>query len=81
MLANIDASYQQSQKAHDRINDSFSNYIRGVDRYSDGETPVRLPSGHSNAWVNNKGEYILTNTTGYDPFVNYGGNWKQLQKN
>lgn len=81
MLASIDASYQQSQKAYDRINKNFSDYIRGVDRYSDGETQVQLPSGYDNAWVNEKGEYILTNTAGYDPSTDYNGNWRQLQKN
>lgn len=81
LIAIINASYQQSQKAYDRINNIFSNYIRGVDRYGDGETQIQLPPGYTNAWVNNKGEYILTNTTGYDPSTAYGGHWKPLQKN
>lgn len=81
MIANIDASYQQSQKAYDRVNNNFSDYIRGVDRYGDGETQIQLPSDYNSAWVNGKGEYILTNTTGYDPSADYGGNWKPLQKN
>lgn len=81
MIANIDASYQQSQKANDRINNNFSDYIRGVDRYGDGDSQVQLPSGYSNAWVNDKGEYILTNTQGWDPGSQFNGNWKQLSKN
>lgn len=81
MLANIDASYQQAQQSSDRINNQFSDYMRGVDRYSDGGTQIQLPSGYSNAWVNEQGEYILTNTTGYNPGTDFNGNWKPLQRN
>ncbi len=81
MIANIDASYNQTQKAYDKINNNFSDYMRGVDRYSDGGTQVQLPSGYSNAWENDRGEYILTNTQGYNPGTEFNGNWKPLQKN
>lgn len=81
MLANIDASYQQTQQAYDRINDQFSDYMRGVDRYSDGSTQIQLPSGYQNAWVNDRGEYLLSNTQGYNPNTELNGTWKQLQKN
>lgn len=81
MLSNIRSSYQQSQKANDRIYGQFSDYIRGVDRYSDGQSQVQLPSGYTNAWVNDKGEYLLSNTQGYDPNTQLNGNWKALQKN
>ena len=80
MIANIDASYRQSQQASDRINNQFSDYIRGVDRYTDSGNEIQLPSGYDNAWVNDRGEYLLTNTPGYQP-GNDDGNWKPLQKN
>lgn len=80
MIANIDASYRQSQQATDRINNQFSDYIRGVDRYTDGGNEIQLPSGYDNAWVNDRGEYLLTNTPGFQP-TNDDGNWKPLQKN
>ncbi len=80
MIANIDASYRQSQQSADRTNAQFSDYIRGVDHYTDAGSDVQLPSGYDNAWVNDRGEYILTNSTGYDPGQNYDGNWKQLQR-
>ncbi|MEO7291476.1 MAG: hypothetical protein ABIW34_00125, partial [Ginsengibacter sp.] len=80
MIANIDASYRQSQQTSDRINNQFSDYIRGVDRYTDGGNEIKLPSGYDNAWVNDRGEYLLTNTPGYQP-GNDDGNWKPLQKN
>jgi hypothetical protein len=81
MIANIDASYQQAQQISEKANDNFSNYMRGVDRYSDGDSQIQLPSGYNNAWVNDKGEYILSNTQGWDPNTELNGNWKLLQKN
>lgn len=81
MIANIDASYRQSQAAADHSNDQFSDYIRGVDRYNDGGSEIQLPSGYTNAWINDRGEYILTNTTGWNPGTDFNGNWKQLERN
>lgn len=81
MIANIDASYQQAQQIYDKTNNDFSDYMRGVDKYSDGNSHIQLPSGYSNAWVNDKGEYILSNTQGWDPNSELDGNWKPLQKN
>lgn len=81
MIANIDASYQQAQQITEKANDSFSDYMRGVDRYNDGDSQIQLPSGYSSAWVNDKGEYILSNTQGWDPNAELNGNWRSLQKN
>ena len=81
MIANIDHQYQQIRQASNRTNDAFSDYMRGVDRYSDGSTEIQLPSGYSNAWINDRGEYLLTNTTGYDPSRDFNGTWKPLERN
>lgn len=80
MIANIDASYRSSQKSADRTNNQFSDYMRGVDRWTDGGSEVQLPSGYSDAWVNDRGEYLLSNTHGYNPGTDYGGSWKELGK-
>ncbi len=81
MIANIDASYKQTQAAADQSNNQFSDYMRGVDRYTDGGSEVQLPSGYDHAWINDRGEYILTNTAGWNPGTDFNGNWKQLEKN
>jgi hypothetical protein len=81
MIANIDATYQQVQTAADKNNNQFSDYMRGVDRYDEGGTEVQLPSGYSNAWVNDKGEYLLSSSPGYNPSDDFHGNWKALKKN
>lgn len=80
MIANIDATYRESQAASDRTNQNFSDYIRGVDRYEEGGTEVQLPSGYSSAWVNDKGEYLLSSSPGYNPADDFYGNWKALRK-
>ncbi len=80
MIANIDASYRQSQQASEHTNNQFSDYMRGVDRYGDGDAQIQLPSGYQNAWVNDRGEYLLSNTQGYDPNTELNGNWKTLEK-
>ena len=77
----ISDSYWQTQKSNEHINNQFSDYIRGVDRYSDGsQTQIQLPSGYSNAWVNDRGEYIMAESNGFDPNTSLNGNWKQLEK-
>jgi len=81
MIANIDASYKQTQAAADQSSNQFSDYMRGVDRYSDGGSEIQLPSGYDHAWINDRGEYILTNTAGWDPGTDFSGNWKQLERN
>jgi hypothetical protein len=77
----ISDSYWQTQKTYDRTNEQFSDYMRGVDRYNDGsETQIQLPSGYNNAWVNDRGEYLLSESNGFDPNTTLTGNWKQLEK-
>jgi hypothetical protein len=73
-------SYEQRQASQDRINDRWSQYMRGVDKYYDpiAQRPVELPSGYTNAWVNGQGEYIVTESVNFNPNVEVGGNWQKL---
>jgi hypothetical protein len=77
----ITDSYWDAQKTYERTNTQFSDVVRGVDRYNDGNgSQLQLPSGYSQAWMNDRGEYILSNTQGYDPNTNMDGSWKELQR-
>ncbi|MEI2694862.1 MAG: hypothetical protein V9E90_07325 [Saprospiraceae bacterium] len=76
----ISDSYWNTQKSNERSNQQFSDYLRGVDRYSDGQNNIQLPSGYTNAWVNDKGEYLMSETQGFNPNQELQGNWKQLDK-
>jgi hypothetical protein len=73
-------AWERRQQAQDRIAQNFSDYIRGVDRYFDPHSgrEVELPSGYGNAWSNNLGEYIVTESPGYNPNVGSNLHWKQL---
>ncbi len=76
----IRSSYERRQATMDRVHARFSEYIRGVQSYRapDGH-PIELPSGYSNAWVNNRGEYVLSNNANFNPNVQLQGNWQLLQ--
>ena len=67
----IISGYKDRQASEDRVFDSFSESIRGVETYADPVSGgnVQLPSGFSNVWVNTSGEYFLTNDAGVDPNV------------
>jgi hypothetical protein len=74
-------SYKQRQESQDRIAQSYSETIRGVDTYKTPDaTSVQLPSGYRDAWVNNRGEYILSNEAGFDPNVGDTSSWQRLQR-
>jgi hypothetical protein len=77
----IVAQYAETQRRHDRAADQFSDLMRGLDTYQISEREaVKLPSGYSSAWVNDRGEYLLVERDAYDPNRDFRGNWKQLSK-
>lgn len=82
MIASIDKSYTQANTSYKTSsNDGFSQYIRGVENYSDGSGGTyELPSTYSNAWKNGNGEIILTNEAGYNPNIGSVQGWEELKK-
>jgi hypothetical protein len=75
-------SYNQREAVDDKIAESFSQYMRGVDEYSNpvNNSSVELPSGYQNAWTNELGEYILADSANYDPNIGSNLNWQLLEK-
>ena len=75
-------SYKQQQESQDRISQSWSETIRGVNTYKNPyeDRPVELPSGYDHAWVNAKGEYLLTNEMGLDPNVGDTTEWRKMEQ-
>ncbi len=76
-------TYENRQRSQDTINSDFSQVIRGVESYrnpSTGET-LELDANYGHAWVNNHGEYLLSDQAGFDPNSVRGNtaNWTQLQ--
>jgi hypothetical protein len=42
--------------------------------------PVQLPSGYREAWVNGRGEYILSNDAGFNPNVGDTTEWRHMDR-
>lgn len=79
--ATISQSYQAQQAVQDRVAAQFSQTIRGVETYVDPSGQrIELTGGYDNAWVNNRGEYLLSNAPGFNPAVALRENWTQLKK-
>jgi hypothetical protein len=72
--------WERRQQVQDKIAQNFSDHIRGVERYHDPRAgkEVELPAGYGNAWSNNLGEYIVTESPGYNPNVGSNLHWEQL---
>ena len=80
--ATITQTYQRQQAVQDRAAQQFSQAIRGVETYVNPTTGshVELTSGYDNAWVNARGEYLLSDSPGFNPAVALQENWTQLNK-
>ncbi len=76
-------SYREQQASQDRIAQAQSEQIRGVETYRNPyeDRHVELPAGYDNVWVNRQGEYILSDTAGFDPNVGSTVEWSQLKRN
>ena len=77
----ITQTYQQNQAIQDRAAEQFSQAVRGVETYiqPDGQR-VELTGGYDNAWMNNRGEYLLSDQPGFNPAVQLQENWQPLRK-
>jgi hypothetical protein len=53
-----------------------------VDTYKNPyeDRPVQLPAGYNDAWVNGRGEYILSNEAGYNPNVGDTTEWRRMDR-
>ena len=72
--------WERRQQVYDRIARNASDTIRGVDRFYDSRAgkEVELPSGYGNAWANNLGEYVVTESPSFNPNVGSNLHWEQL---
>jgi len=73
-------AWEQRQQVNDRIVQNFSDHIRGVERYNDPRAgkEVELPAGYGNAWANDLGEYIVSESPSYNPNIESNQHWEQL---
>jgi hypothetical protein len=74
-------AWEARQAVNDRIVQNFSDNIRGVERYNDTRAgrEVELPAGYGNAWANDLGEYIVSDSPSYNPNLDSNQHWEQLE--
>ena len=73
--------FEGRQRTLDQISEQRSQTTRGVETYRNpatGET-VELSNQYGNAWVNNRGEYLLSDQPGFDPAVTLKEDWRPLE--
>ena len=75
-------SWERKQASEDRISKAWSQVNRGVEEYYSPieQRPVELPTGYKDAWVNNAGEYIVSDNVNFNPNVELKGNWQKLER-
>ncbi|MBI5588871.1 MAG: hypothetical protein HY881_00160 [Deltaproteobacteria bacterium] len=73
-------AWEQRQQVNDRIVQNFSDHIRGVERYNDSRAgkEVELPAGYGNAWANDLGEYIVSESPSFNPNIHSNQHWEPL---
>ena len=78
----INETYEHQQAVQDRSAQQFSQAVRGVETYVNPSTGARveLTGGYDNAWINGRGEYLLSDSPGFDAAVTLHENWTQLKK-
>jgi hypothetical protein len=78
--ATINESYRNQQAVQDRAAANFSDAIRGVQAYQNPRTGerVELMGGFDNAWVSPRGEYLLSDTPGFNPGITLREDWTRL---
>jgi hypothetical protein len=69
------------QQTYDRLSTDWSREIRGVEAFFDPhrQEVVELPSGYGQAWANNLGEYILTDSPSFNPNIDSNLHWEPMQ--
>ena len=78
---NLDLYYQR-EAVNDSISTAFSQYIMGVDSYYNPveQKNVELPTGYDNVWVNNLGDYVLSDNPNFNPNIGSNQNFQRLEK-
>lgn len=74
--------FERQQVNQDRVNASFSAYIRGLEEYRDpfASRTVTLPGGYAAVWANAGGEYLLSDDPALNPNSAGRHDWQKVEK-
>lgn len=77
----IREGYQNRQATLDRTNERFSDAMRGVQNFRNPTTGenVKLSNEYAHAWVSGNGEYVMSDSSTFNPGQVLQGSWTQLQ--
>ena len=78
----MDQVYENRQASLDRTFERQSQALRGVETFVDPSTNsrVELSTGYQGAWTNGLGDYLLSDSPGFDPGRDLGGSWRELRR-
>jgi hypothetical protein len=73
--------YEERSRIHDSAVAQFDQYIRGVQTFQNPVTgeKVELSNEYGRAWANGTGEYVLSDSAGFNPNAVLQGRWTELQ--
>ncbi len=79
--AMIEQGYNARQAMMDRSMERQIQALRGVETYIDptSRTRVDLTTGYRGAWTNGLGDYVLSDSPGFNPTRDLQGSWTALQ--
>jgi hypothetical protein len=80
LRAEQQADWERRETAKDRAAENFTDYVRGVERFTDPHAgrEVELPSGYGYAWANDLGEYVITSSPSYNPNTQSNQHWEPM---
>ena len=77
----IREGYEARQKSEDRNAERWSDAMRGLQTFRNPSTgeDVKLSNQYPHAWANGSGEYVMSDTPGFNPAQVLHGSWTELQ--
>lgn len=77
----IRETHANTNQGRDRAMEGWSQYMRGVETFRNPATgeSVDLSNQYGHAWAGANGEYIVSDSTSFDPNVSVRGNWTRLE--
>jgi len=77
----IREGYEARQKSEDRNAERWSDAMRGLQTYRNPTTgeDVKLSNQYAHAWASGNGEYVMSDTPGFNPGQVLQGSWTELQ--
>jgi hypothetical protein len=73
---------EERQASQDRMADYRRETLGGIETYRDqvNHALVEMPAGWKDYWVNEKGEYLLSDQAGFNPNMGSVRTWKKMER-